>query len=91
MHILGEQGLLGFLAFMYLISTIYYYLKRHPESKFLQEGLIFTFFNLFIMSFTEHRFTSPSNALPFVLIFCLYVIYINGLRKNEYISKQQSA
>ncbi|MBD0779698.1 O-antigen ligase family protein [Maribacter sp. ANRC-HE7] len=83
LHILGEQGILGFAIFIYLLSSIYSFLRKNAQSTFVQESLLFTFFNLIIMSFTEHRLTSPSNALPFVLIFCLYYIYVNGIKKEH--------
>lgn len=83
LHILGEQGILGFIIFIYLLSSIYSFLIKNRQSIFVQEALVFTFFNLIITSFTEHRLTSPSNALPFVLIFCLYYIYVNGIKKGN--------
>lgn len=82
LNILGEQGLLGFSIFILLLSSIFKFLSRHSESKVIQPFLIMSFFNLMMMSFTEHRFVSPSNALPFIIPLCLYIIYVNGLKKE---------
>lgn len=82
-HILGEQGLLGLGIFLLFIRTIYIFIRDNRHNKVVREFLWISFFNLVIMSFTEHRFTSPSNALPFVLSLSLYMMYVNYQKKHE--------
>lgn len=82
LNILGEQGLLGFSVFILLLSSIFKFISKHAESNVLQAFLVMSFFNLMMMSFTEHRFVSPSNALPFIIPLCLYIIYVNGVKKS---------
>lgn len=78
LHILGEQGIVGLLIFLSFWISIYKFLRSQPPD-IIRDFLLVSYFNLTIMSFTEHRITSPSNVLPFVVSLCLYV-----LRKNYY-------
>ncbi|WP_128548434.1 O-antigen ligase family protein [Larkinella soli] len=81
LHLLGEQGLVGLSIFLMFWYSVYRYLKKGPDEP-VRNFLLVSFFNLSIMSFTEHRITSPSNALPFVVAFCLYVLKRNYLNKR---------
>ncbi|MCB4798328.1 O-antigen ligase family protein [Neotamlana laminarinivorans] len=83
-HFLGEFGIIGFLIFVAFWWNVYKYLERNDQNKIVQLILIMSYFNLTIMSFTEHRITTPSNALPFVISLSLYIIYNNY--KNKYAS-----
>lgn len=78
LHILGEQGLIGLAVFLLFWLGVYRYLKRQAGSV-VRDFLLVSFFNLSIMSFTEHRITSPSNALPFVIALCLFMMQNNRL------------
>ncbi|GAB3247746.1 hypothetical protein GCM10027347_03590 [Larkinella harenae] len=82
LHILGEQGLLGLGVFLLFWHALYRYLKKGSES-FVQKFLLVSFFNLSVMSFTEHRITSPSNALPLVIALCLYMLKRNFDTKKK--------
>ncbi|WP_187269330.1 O-antigen ligase family protein [Algibacter pacificus] len=81
-HVLGEQGLLGFFALLAIMVCMYNFIVNNKQNQVVQSILFISFFNLVIMSFTENRFTSPSNALPFVILLCLYIIYVNGSKKE---------
>ncbi|GAB3329572.1 hypothetical protein GCM10027299_33130 [Larkinella ripae] len=76
LHILGEQGLVGLGIFLVFWYALYQFLKKGPES-FVRKFLLVSYFNLSVMSFTEHRITSPSNALPLVIALCIYVLKRN--------------
>lgn len=85
LHILGEQGLIGLGIFLLFWYALYQYLRKGPES-IVQKFLLVSYFNLSVMSFTEHRITSPSNALPLVIALCLYM-----LKRNFDAKKKKSA
>ena len=76
LHILGEQGLIGLAIFLLFWHALYRYLKKGADS-LVQKFLLVSYFNLSVMSFTEHRITSPSNALPLVIALCLYMLKRN--------------
>ncbi|RAJ97704.1 O-antigen ligase-like membrane protein [Larkinella arboricola] len=82
LHILGEQGLVGLGIFLLFWYAVYNYLRKGTDD-IVQNFLLVSFFNLSIMSFTEHRITSPSNALPFVIALCLYVLKRNYNKKYK--------
>ncbi|MFD1142286.1 O-antigen ligase family protein [Larkinella insperata] len=84
LHILGEQGLIGLGIFLLFWYALYQYLRKGPES-IVQKFLLVSYFNLSVMSFTEHRITSPSNALPLVIALCLYMLKRNydARKKNS--------
>lgn len=80
-HILGEQGILGLGIFLLFLRAMYIFIRDNGHNKIVQEFLWISFFNLVVMSFTEHRFTSPSNVLPFTLSLSLYIMYVNYQKK----------
>ncbi len=81
-HFLGELGIIGFVIFIAFWWNVYKYIDKHSQNKIIQLILITSYFNLTIMSFTENRITTPSNALPFVITLCLYMLYINYHKKH---------
>ncbi|WP_018477443.1 O-antigen ligase family protein [Pontibacter roseus] len=83
LHILGEQGLIGLGLFLVFWMSVYRFLKNNGQHPVIQNFLLISFFNLSIMSFTEHRVTTPSNALPFVIMLGLYFLYVNYQKKQE--------
>jgi O-antigen ligase len=83
LHILSEQGLLGLFLFLFFWFSIYNFLVRNKKAILVRDVLLITFFNISIMSFTEHRITTPSNALPFVLLLCLYILFLNGEKYSK--------
>ncbi|MCC9135133.1 O-antigen ligase family protein [Pontibacter silvestris] len=87
LHLLGEQGLLGVGLFLIFWFSVYNFLLKNNQHAVTRDFLLVSFFNLTIMSFTEHRLTTPSNALPFVIILGLYHVYVNYLKKQDMADK----
>ncbi|CAN5137493.1 hypothetical protein BH23BAC1_BH23BAC1_00780 [soil metagenome] len=83
LHILGEQGIIGLIVFLMFWISIYKFLLRNGQNPQIRNFLLISFFNLTVMSFTEHRITTPSNALPFVLALGIYYVYVNHQKKLE--------
>ena len=83
LHFLGELGLIGLFIFLKFWKTVYTFLVNNNYDPRIRSFLLVSFFNLTIMSFTEHRITTPSNALPFVLALSLYYVYVNYQKKIE--------
>lgn len=83
LHILSEQGLLGLTFFLLFWIFIYKFILKYDKIIIVRDILLVIFFNISIMSFTEHRITTPSNALPFVLFLSLYILYLNGTKQLE--------
>ena len=81
LHFLGEQGIIGLLLFIMFWRSIYKFLLTNDQEPTVRDFLLVSFFNLTVMSFTEHRITTPSNALPFVLALSLYYVYVNYQKK----------
>lgn len=73
LHIMGELGIVGFVIFLLFWVSLYSYIRKN-ELGVYRDFLLVSYFNLSIMSFTEHRITSPSNALPFVIAMCLFML-----------------
>ena len=72
LHILGEQGIVGFLLFLLMWFSIFKYLSSRRENTIIRDALLIMFWSLTFASFTEHRIPSPSNVFPFMIIFILY-------------------
>jgi len=82
LHFLGEQGLIGLFLFYMFWRSVYKFLRQNAQEPTIRDFLLVSFFNLTVMSFTEHRITTPSNALPFVLTLSLYYVYVNYQNKS---------
>lgn len=82
-HIAGEEGAVGLLLFIGFICALYVYInKLDDEMYFLPKySLLLYLLNIACMSLTEHRFTTPSNALPFVLLVVILMAKINYYRE----------
>lgn len=83
LHFLGEQGIIGLFLFLTFWMSVYRYLQKNNYHPVTRDFLLISFFNLSIMSFTEHRITTPSNALPFVIVLGLYFVYVNYQKRQE--------
>jgi O-antigen ligase len=77
LHILAEEGIVGLSLFLLFWINLFKYIvsEKRKFPHFIYVFLILSFFNLTIMSFTEHRITTPSNAFPFILILVLALMY----------------
>jgi O-antigen ligase len=82
LHIMAESGLVGLVLFLVLLSNI---LKEvlTVNSKFLQNGLLLSFWTLTFASLSEHRWVSPSNSLPFFLILFIALSFGNTTSGRE--------
>lgn len=83
LHFLGELGIIGLFIFLKFWRSLYRFLLKNDQQPIIRDFLLVSFFNLTIMSFTEHRITTPSNALPFVLTLSLYFVYTNYFRIHK--------
>ncbi|WP_242920668.1 O-antigen ligase family protein [Pontibacter liquoris] len=83
LHILGEQGIVGLGLFVLFWVSVYNFLIRNKQQLLIRNFLLVSYFNLTIMSFTEHRITTPSNALPFVIMLGLYYLYVNYYKGHQ--------
>jgi len=83
LHFLGELGVLGLTIFLLFWRSVYKFLLNNNYNNKVQSFLLVSFFNLTIMSFTEHRITTPSNALPFVIALSLYYVFVNYQKSLE--------
>lgn len=88
LHFLAEVGIIGLVVFLLFWSKLFAFIhsERTAIPAPVKAFLLIAMFNLAIMSFTEHRITTPSNVLPFVIILCIAVINHNyecSLRKAE--------
>lgn len=75
LHILAEQGLLGFTVIAVLLVNLYRFLDRKPQGprSAVELALLASLFSIVFSSFTEHRLFTPSMVLPFSLILGLYI------------------
>lgn len=90
LHFLGEIGIIGTGLFLIFWFSVYNFLIKNKHHSVTRSFLIVSFFNLTIMSFTEHRLTTPSNALPFVIVLGLYHVYVNYQKKIAILSSTES-
>lgn len=88
LHFLAEMGIVGLSLFLLFWFNLFKFIS---SSKFnadmvVKDFLHISMFNLSIMSFTEHRITTPSNVLPFIIFFSIALMhsnYNNYLLKNN--------
>lgn len=83
LHILAEQGLIGLVLFLLFWTYLYKYLEEGNRNDTTRAILLMSFFSISIMSFTEHRITTPSNCLPFVILLSLYIMKENSLKSQR--------
>jgi len=76
LHVLAEQGILGLFLFIIIIYYFFIYLESKKsndiDTENLRKTLVLILLALIFSSFTENRFFSPSNSLPFIYILMLY-------------------
>lgn len=84
-HIAGEEGIVGIVLFIGFICSLFVFInKLDDETYFLPKySLLLYLLNISCMSLTEHRFTTPSNALPFVLLVVLLMAKVNYSRQLQ--------
>jgi len=83
LHILAETGIIGLVLWILLFRSIFKYTKKiFVESKynyyFIKYGLIAIIFS----GFTEHRWTTPAEVLPYTIYLSLFIILRKSNEKN---------
>jgi len=83
LHILAETGIIGLTLWVLLFNSIFKYAKKvFFESKynyyFIKYGLVAIIFS----GFTEHRWTTPAEILPYTIYLSLFIILRKGNEKN---------
>jgi len=77
-HILGEQGVVGFAIFMMFWVSVFREANGARDQRFMRAIALLGYFSLTFASFTEHRIPAPSNALPVNLMFLLMMAVKNS-------------
>jgi O-antigen ligase len=77
LHILAENGIVGFILFLYLFKLMFKIIKKFyyfdkVNYYFLKYGLL----AIIISGLTEHRWTTPSEVLPYTIYFSIAVVYL---------------
>ena len=83
LHILAETGIIGLTLWVLLFNSIFKYAKTiFFESRynyyFIKYGLVAIIFS----GFTEHRWTTPAEILPYTIYLSLFIILRKGNEKN---------
>jgi len=84
LHILAETGIVGLVLFFLIFKEIlrignnFLNKKRYFEYFFIKYGLI----SIIYSGFTEHRWTTPSEVLPYVLFLVFMGVYYVVLNEN---------
>ncbi|MBC7882409.1 MAG: O-antigen ligase family protein [Anaerolineae bacterium] len=73
LHMFAECGVIGLSIFLGMLYSVLMTISKISNSR-LCFGLTLAFWTLTFASLSEHRWVSPSNALPFFLILLLALI-----------------
>ena len=85
LHILAEQGIIGFILFISFLWIIFLFLINSKKASELRNILLLIYLSLIFASFSENRIVSPSNIFPFTLFFFLfYGVRVNA--KKNYVT-----
>ncbi len=87
LHFLAEMGIVGLGFFLLFWFNLFKFISsdKFKTDIVVKDFLHFSMFNLSIMSFTEHRITTPSNVLPFMIFFSIAIMSSNY--KNYILSR----
>jgi O-antigen ligase len=77
--VLAETGIIGLALLVWFLRCIYRFTWQSVEDPALRTALLLSFWTLVFASFTEHRIVTPSNVLPFALLFGLTVADANAV------------
>lgn len=83
LHILGEQGVFGLSIFMMFWKSLYQSITKSLVPGEVKVYLMTSLVSIMVAGFTEHRMTTPSTILPFILSVCVWHVY-NNYSKVEY-------
>lgn len=70
LHVLAEQGLVGFILLMGMLVAVYRVADSVPDET-MRLFLTVTFWYMILCSLTEHRFVTPSQAIPWFTLVAL--------------------
>ncbi|MFZ4761406.1 MAG: O-antigen ligase family protein [Alphaproteobacteria bacterium] len=88
LHILCETGIVGLGIFLSFLAFILRKIRELPESM-IKNGLFLAFWTLSFASLTEHRWVSPSNAIPFFIILGLAIGKAVIVKKSQESKKDE--
>jgi len=90
LHILAENGIVGFILFLYLFKLMFKIIKKfYYFDKFNYFFLKYALLAIIISGLTEHRWTTPSETLPYMIYFSIAIVYLNTKEKYENIIYQR--
>jgi len=70
LQLLAETGIVGLGLFFWFVKRLFDYLKN-CEPGMVTDAIYLAFWMALISAFSEHRFFSPSQMLPFILILAM--------------------
>ncbi len=85
-HFLAETGIVGFVLLIMIILSLDRFLQEKLKNSLEAYINMLLLWYLAFASFTEHRFTTPSQAIPFSILLGMAISnykYRLGLRKME--------
>jgi len=81
LHFLAETGILGLVLLIYTIYSLDRFIKLKLNNPFEKYVLLLLLWYLVFASLTEHRFTTPSQAIPFSILMGIAVANYNYQNK----------
>lgn len=82
LHVLAETGIIGLALLMILLNSIKQAIINIKD-KCLSNGLYIAFIVSILSSFSEHRLFSPSQMIPFIMIFSMTISNKRNVRNFE--------
>ena len=80
LHVMAETGMVGLVLLLWFFKRIFDYI-RGIESDFLRNALLLAFWVCTLSSLTEHRFFTPSQMLPFILVLTMAMARDNFIER----------
>jgi len=68
LHLLSETGLAGLALMVLFLAKVHALIANSDSAPGLKDGMLTAFWVVIWSSFTEHRLTTPSQMLPFMII-----------------------
>ena len=76
LHILAEQGIVGFIVFSMVWFYQFRYLRDATMLPWIRNGLLIAFWSVILSSFIGNRLTTPAMILPYSLLFLFFHSWI---------------
>jgi len=76
LQLLAETGILGLALLLWFVKRLFDYLIE-SEPGMVRDGLLMSLWMALVSAFSEHRFFTPSQMLPFVLILAMHMANTN--------------